>query len=310
MKAKGTGLIAVLLIVSMLLAGCSPLVEDIPQSTTVYATFYPIYALAAAVSENAENLEVHCLVQPQDGCLRSYEVSDWDLYMMAYSANAILSAGNGLESFSERLESLAETTLPLAEVMYGLELYQMNEAGDEGSHFAGTNPHLYMSVAGAEAIVENIAGSMTVFDESNEELYEKNLEQIREKLRKMKDIINEATEVCANVRAAVLNETLFYSATDCGLEIVGYYERESSEMLYGDGLENCLNALVEMNAQVVLIERQAPAELVEAIEAAGFAVAKLDTMSTLSEADGAAGYFETLESNAIAVAEACSSIQE
>lgn len=310
MKAKGIRVIAMLLASLMLLAGCSPLVGDVPQNTTIYATFYPVYALASAVADGAENFELHCLVQPQDGCLRSYELSDWDLYMMAYSADAVLAAGNGLENFSERLESLGETTLPLAEVMYGLDLYQMSEAGDEESHFAGANPHLYMSVEGAEAIAEHIAGSLMVLDGNNADVYEKNLEQVQERLHEIKERITKETEVCENIPTAVLNETLFYPATDLGLEIVASFERESSEMLYGNHLTDCLDALKEAGTEVVLIERQAPSQLVDALEESGFTVAMLDTMSTLSESDGAEGYFDALESNAMAVAAACRAIRE
>ena len=309
MKRKVTWLSALLLAASLLLSGCTPLVADVPQSQTVCATFYPIYALTSAIADGAEPLEVQCMTQPQDGCLRSYEMSDWDLYMMMYSADVVLSAGNGLESFSEKLETLGGTALPVAEVMYGLDHYHMQAAGDEESHFTGVNPHLYMSLDGAIEIAESIAGTMMLFDEINTDVYEENLNRVHKKLDRMRESIAEKTEVCAEISAAVLNEALFYPATDCGLEIVGHYERESSEMLYGDNLESCLEALNKMGAQVVLIEKQAPSALVDAIEDAGFAVVRLETMSTLSEKDGAEGYFDALESNADAIAAVCSLIR-
>ena len=65
----------------------------------------------------------------------------------------------------------------------------------------------------------------------------------------------------------------------------------------------------EMEAELVLLEEQAPQTLIETLEKAGYAVAKLNTMSTMTETDSAAGYFDALDRNAEAVAEACRSIQ-
>lgn len=310
MREKGTILIIFLLTIALFLAGCAPLVGNTAKNTTVYTTFYPIYALTEMVADGAENLELHCMVQPQDDCLRSYEISDWDLYMLAYSADALLAAGNGLEGFSDSLQQIGETSLPVAEVMYGFDLYQMGKTGDEESHFEGENPHLYMSVNGAEAIIENIAAAMMLFDEQNAALYEENLSMAHEKLHVLKETIKKETEVCENIPSAVLNETFFYTAQECGLLISNWYQRESGEMLYGDNLENCLKALEENGIRLVLIEKQAPSALVAALQDAGYTVAQLDTMSTLAEVDGAKGYMQVLESNARIVAEACRSIEE
>ena len=307
MKAKGIRLMAVLLFTSVVLTGCLPLVEDVPQDKVFYSTFYPIYALTAAIADGAENLEIHCLSQPQDGCIRAYTLSDWDLYMLIYSADAIISGGNGLESFADQLKNLGEKILPVAEVMLGLDFYRMNETGE--GHFSGENPHLYMSVQGAEMIMENIAGALSLLDEDNADIYEENKIQMQSKLQEIGRTIDKETEVCGNIPAAVLNEALFYTATDCGLKIVDVCERESSEMLYGENLDNCLDNLIESGAKVILIEKQAPLKLIEALEGAGFSVAKLDVMSEMSEKDGAEGYFERLIENAQVVAAACRAIQ-
>ena len=309
MKARRLAFVVIVLIIPLLLGGCSPIVDDIMHQKNVYATVYPIYALSAAIADGVEDLEVHCLVQPQDGCLRSYEMSDWDIYMLAYSADAVLASGNGLESFSDKLESMGENALPLAEVMYGLDLYHMDENSDAESHFSGDNPHVYMSVEGTGAILESIAGSLMVLNEANSALYQSNLEKWHARLQTVQDEIIKKTEFCANIPTAVLNEALFYVAADCGLEISGCFERESGEMLYGNYLEQCLQALEEMGAKLVLIEKQAPALLVNTLEEAGYAVAKLDTMSTMSEEDGVSGYFEVLARNAEAVAKASKMIR-
>ena len=59
-------LTAALLIAALALAGCGPLVSDDERELTVYASFYPIYALTEALTRDVPRMSVHCLVQPQD----------------------------------------------------------------------------------------------------------------------------------------------------------------------------------------------------------------------------------------------------
>lgn len=307
MKAKGKTAI-LLLTIALILTGCQPVVESIPQTQTVYATYYPIYALASMILEDAELIELHCLVQPQDGCLRAYQWSDWDESMLMH-ADLILCAGNGLED-TDLLEEIGEESVPVAGVMYGIEMAQISKNEDEDSHFAGDNPHLYMSVSGAEEILESIAATMCVLDAQQSELYQANLERALSEIHALEDEVSYATSVCSGANAAILNETLVYSVKDFGLNLTSWYERESGEMLYGDNLSQCISDFEESGVQVVLIEKQAPAALTEALEDAGFCVAKLDTMSTLSERDGADAYQDALKGNIDAIIDACQRVQE
>ena len=106
MRSRGK-LISLFLLTAIVLSACHPLVEEEgPEELVVYATFYPIYALSERIFDGIPSMELHCLVQPQDGCLRNYELSDWDLYLLAYSADAVIEGGRGLESFSSTLTAM------------------------------------------------------------------------------------------------------------------------------------------------------------------------------------------------------------
>ena len=311
MKAKKSLLAVLFLAAVLLMSGCSPIVEELQETNTVYATFYPIYALTQAVSEGAENMEVRCLVQPQDDCLRSYSLSDWDIYMLAYSADALIAAGNGLEGFSQQIAAMGESSLPVAEVMYGMDAYVIDERGDsEESHYAGEMPYQYLSVNHAVEIVESIHASLMLLNAENAEVFDRNLEAVKNRVDAIRISIAKQTEVCEYVKAAVLNEAFFYPAQDAGMKIVAWYERESGEMLYGNNLQECMDALKEADTEVVIIECQAPLALINALEMNGFAVAKLDTMSTLGESDGAQAYFDVLTKNYMTLSEVCRGISE
>jgi len=311
MKSKGIAILVLFIAIALCLSGCTPLTANIPQKVTVYATFYPIYALSELIAADVPDFDLHCLVQPQDGCLRSYELSDWDLYMLAYSANGIISGGCGLESFSAALESMAQEQHALAEVLVGLELCQSGDgAGEASSHFQGENPHLYMSVEGAMRITENIASAFSVLDPRYADLYEMNLKKSLTSLQFLRDELKEQTEICSGVDVVIMNEALFYVAQEYGLDVVSYIDRESGEGIYDASLAACLETLRSGGAKVVLIEKQAPKALIDALEAEGFAVAKIDILSTCRETDGSDGYFEAQRANARAVANACRQISE
>ncbi len=59
---------------------------------------FRVYALSAPILSGAPGITLKCLVQPQDGCLRNYELSDWDAALLG-SADAAILSGRGLESF-------------------------------------------------------------------------------------------------------------------------------------------------------------------------------------------------------------------
>ena len=295
------------------LTGCGSHSEsEVPEELNVYATFYPIYAIAAMITENVPDLRLNCLVQPQDGCLRSYALSDWDAALLG-SADAVLMGGQGLESFEGALLALGEDQLAVAGVLYNMELAEPaaeNTDPDSESHWLDANPHIYMSIDGTIEIAGRIAQSMAVFDPRYEELYLENLESAERRLASLKAEITAEVDEFSGQRVAVLNETLIYAAQDYGLDVALCWDRDSGETMEETALENLLTALNENNIKVVLIEKQAPQSLLEALERSDISVAALDVLSTRRADEGYEGYFDAQRANAVAVREAYLAISE
>ena len=285
------------------LSGCKPIVEGSEKSLTIYASFYPIYALTSMVTHDVPNMTVHCLVEPQDGCLRDYQISDRDLYLLAYSADTVVLAGCGLESFADALTSESNTQIAALKLLEGLDLY-LGHSDEEESHFDGANPYLYLSVDGAIRMIENADFGLSVLDPDYEELYCENVDRAIEELTALRDELLAKASVLNGKRAAILAEPLFYVAEMYGMNAVCTVERECGQALYGSEIDDCLNALAEAQVDVVLIEAQAPLKLVNAISEAGYAVAKIDCMNTHTEKEGAEGYFAAQRANANALVEA------
>ncbi len=281
-------------------SSCGKIVEEPAESLSIYASFYPIYALTCMVAGNVPDLTLHCMTEPQDGCLRDYQISDRDLYLLAYSADAVVLAGGGLESFSDALTGESNTQIAVLKLLEGLELIE-GSSDEEDSHFDGSNPYLYMSIDGAVSMIQNAAAGFSVLDPEYEEIYNENAEESVQTLEALKsELLSNAN--CANgIRAALLAEPMFYIAEMYGMEIVCTYERECGQIMYDSEIEDCLEMLRASEVQLVLLEAQVPKKLENAIQDAGFAVAKIDCMMTHTESDGSQGYITAQRENAEAI---------
>ena len=309
---KTIGGIALLAALSVALCGCGPLVQPQEDTAKIYATFYPIYALADAVIAGVPNIELHCLIQPQDGCLRAYSLSDWDLRLLA-SANGIISGGRGLESFESTLFSWGEDGPVVSAVLYNLELYKApkdSANAEKESHLKGENPHLYMSIDGAAQIVESISAMMVSMDPKYAAQYAANTDAALEKLSSTAAEARSMLAPYSGRPVILMNEALIYAARDYGLEAVEWIDRESATGLYDEELRKCIEKLDQSGAKVVLIERQAPDQLLRALEDAGYIAALMDVFSTGREGEGFDRYLKAQIENARSIRDAFARAEE
>ena len=290
-------------LIALPLSGCQKLVPDeVNPARTLYASFPPVYALSQPILSGAPGITLKCLVQPQDGCLRNYDLSDWDAALLN-SADAVILAGRGLESFES---ALSEGKLAVVGAMDGLTLLnngQVAAEGDEPDHFDGENPWAYLSVEQAREMCSIITAGMIALDPDYEELYEQNYAGFDEKLEALEGRIEEALIAAPEHSVAVAHEGLFYLADELGLDVAHVIEREPGSEFSGNELKQALEALKASDAKVVLIEIQAPKALRDALTAAGYPLALIDTLATHAPG-GPDDYIETMDKNARAIADA------
>lgn len=287
------------------LCGCGneASVQSADSGFSIYATFYPFYAATQALTEGIDDVYVNCLVQPQDGCLRDYQLSDWDLALLN-SANIVIAGGRGFESFESILYALGEDGPAISAVLYNMELVEqraVNTQEDTQSHWLDSNPHIYMRTDGMSEILQRVANSLILLDEAHEALYLENLDKAQTELEIVTSEIAQTAEKFSNRSVIVLNEALVYVAQEYGLDMSVCYERESGEDLSGADLENCMNALSKSDATVILIEKQAPQKLCKALEDAGYHLAYLDVLSTKRVSEGFEGYLNAQRANMQAI---------
>ena len=304
--------IPALILLCLLLGGCRR-AEIAPADApfSIYASFYPVYALAQPLLEGIEDVQLNCLVQPQDGCLRAYQLSDWDFALLS-SADALLIGGRGLESFEALLYALGEDGPAVSAVLSDADLTDMgavNTDEDKPSHWLDDHPHIYMDTDGALEMIRSIASSLTLLDSAHEKQYAENLLAAENQLVSLKNELEAVLTPVQGNKAIVMNEALVYAGAAYGLDIDLCYERESGEELLGSDLQNCLDALQQSTAKVILLERQSPQSLCSALEAAGYSVAKLDVLSTRRAEEGFEGYLNAQRYNAQAIRDAFKAIK-
>lgn len=297
-----------LCLLSMLLSGCGKKQGEAPTEavTSIYTSFYPLYAAAEWLLAGIPNVELNCLVQPQDGCLRNYQLSDWDLALLS-SADLILAGGRGLESFESVLYALGENGPAVSAILYNMELTEQrgrNTQEDTQSHWLDANPHIYMETAGMIEIVQRVANTLILFDPAHEDIYRKNLENTLSELNALHDEISAGLSHLKDNQVIVMNEALVYAVREYGLKAAMFYDRESGAGMYDDDLQECLKMLGKSGAQVILIEKQAPQSLCEVLEATGYRLARMDILSTRRASEGAEGYFDAQRANVQAVKDA------
>lgn len=302
---KMTRMVLTVATMAIALSGCSQ--KAAPQivqteNLSIYATFYPLYACTAWITENVPDVELHCLIQPQDACLRNYTLSDWDLALLAGSADVVIAGGEGLESFEDILYALGENGPSVLSLFAGMDLMDSGAIhpsieSDSETHWSGDNPHIYMSIDGAIEICTRIANGLSILDAAHSDLYAANLQAAKAELESLRAELQAALSFAAGQKVIVMNEALLYLAQEYGLEIDLCCMRESGEDTFDGDLSTA-------DSKIILIEKQAPQSLCRQLQDRGYHLVKLDVLSTRRADEGFQGYISAMRSNAQALADA------
>lgn len=306
MKRK---LLSVLCALLILLTGCAPEMKQTEEYKHIYASFFPIYALTGLIIEDIPEISLKCLVQPQDDCLRLYDMSGWDASVLAYDADVVVIGGHGLESFESSLYQFGANGPAVITASPSEELIDqggMSDSDENTGHLSGINPFLYMSVGGAREMIAVIAPALATLYPEHAEAIAAGYNRADERLADVEKEIAAIREITSGKRVIIMNEALLYTALDYDMSIVYRYDRESGTTLYGESLDSTLREFEGLEADVILIEKQAPAELTAALSAAGYTVVGIDTMNSYPANATPDRYIEVQMSNAEAISAAFS----
>lgn len=268
----------------------------------ITATVSPIYMLTDMIVGGVDDVELSCLTAPSDECFRSYSLSDWDISLLM-DRDIVVLGGKGLESYEQLLYQLGDTGPALVTAMYECAPQTPSHilnTDDASEHFKTADPAVYMTTQGAETILNTICASMIILDPDHESQYRANREKAAASIQALTSEIAETTKDIKGKSVIIMGESLLYTAAECGLNVEACYAREYSQMLYGEELSTCIEQLKKCSANVILLEKQAPQALCEALTESGFSIVRINTITDMP-ATGCEAWYMVMRENAMAV---------
>lgn len=225
MKKK---IIFCILIAALIFSGCGRK-KDESEKINILASFYPVYAMALAIGDGCDGIEISCLAAPSSGCLHDYQLTTSDMQKLS-DCDLFLINGNGMESFVEKAYeqipglNLADTsinnTLTLTEESG--HAHDENEAGH--SHDVNSHTWLYMPNAVNQAAV--IKDSLTSFYPQGEEIFQRNFEDFKAEIEGL-----EAEKPRLEITTVLFHSGFSYIAEDFGFNVLKVIDSDENTAL-------------------------------------------------------------------------------
>lgn len=183
---------------------------------TVLTSFYPMYIMAMNVAGGIPGVVVLNLTPPVTGCLHDYALTPGDMKKLD-SADVFVVNGAGMESFLEKARA-ANPRIEIIALASGVPL--INDPRGEA------NPHVWVSVSGAIAEVENLIAGLQAADPERAGRYESNGRAYVKKLEALRGQMTAGLAPFRGQEIITFHEAFPYFAREFGLEVAAVVERE------------------------------------------------------------------------------------
>lgn len=154
-------------------------------------------------------------------------------------ADLVFAIGLGFEPWLDQLEEGAGATFPVVSLSDGLDLIAGGHGHEEGheeetsGEHAGEeyDPHVWLDVQNAIAMIENIRKALVEADPGNAAIYDGNAKQATEQLTALDDWIVEQVDTLPEDRRRLVtsHDTFQYFARRYGFDLVGSVQGLSTE---------------------------------------------------------------------------------
>lgn len=257
----------------------------------VYVTFNAMKEFVTAVGK--DKVEVATIIpdgmEPHD-----FEPKAQDIAGLS-SAKIFVYSGLGMEAWAEEAIKAADNTdLIIVEASKGADVIE-NTDQEEIEEHGQYDPHIWLSLKGAESEVKNIKDALVQADPSNKDYYEANCDDF---ISQLEDLYNEYNEKFQSVekKSFVTGHAAFgYLCRDFGLE------QNSVEDTFAEGEPSAqqLTELVEYckenDVSTIFAEEMASQEVSQTL--ADEVGAKVDTIYTIESNEDDMTYLERMSDN-------------
>lgn len=297
MKSKALRVITLLVLCLFIFSGCANnnAVQTEEEGTTIVTSFYPLYVFTKNVVKDIPNVKVVNMTEPQTGCLHDYQLIPADLKTLE-KADAFVINGAGMETFMDKVLE-QQKDLKVIKASKGIELLK-DENGEE-------NAHVWVSISGAKAEVENIANGLAEFDTKNANAYKENAKEYINLLDAQSEKMHKELDQFKKKDIVTFHEAFPYFAKEFGLNIVSVVEREPGTEPSAGELAELIDTIKKTNCKVLFAEPQYSQKAAESIaKQTGAKVYLLDPIVTGDKDAAADSYIKAMDENLKVLVEA------
>ncbi len=299
-KTRGRAVITMLFC-----AGASLSAQAAPD---VVATIAPIHSLVAGVMAGAGT---PTLLLPPNASPHSYALKPSDAKALN-EAEIVFWIGEGLETFMQRpLRALATDAriVGLTEAP-GVALLPVRAAGifeDRDDEKPGaSDPHIWLSPANAQRIVDNIVTTLVDMDVANTALYRRNGDQLRGRIQDLSARISTQLTPVRDQPYIVFHDAYQYFERGFDLRPAGSITLDPGQPASAGRMATLTNTVAELEIRCLFSEPQFKPDIVNALrDSTDTRVGELDSLGSKFPA-GPDQYFDMMQDMANSFADCLS----
>ncbi len=198
--------------------------KDEKEGMLCVTSFYPVYLLADAVAEGAEQVQVKNLTENHGGCIHDYTLTTQDMRLLS-EAELFFINGGGMELFlTKAAEDYKQLTIVDTSEGYsfleGTEHHHEQEESEEHTHTGEENAHLWLDIDGYLLQLARVEEAFAAADPAQEELYRANAAACRQELTALKAEYEAVKEALSGEKTVVFHEGFVYLFRMLGVETV------------------------------------------------------------------------------------------
>ncbi|MBQ9266684.1 MAG: zinc ABC transporter substrate-binding protein [Clostridia bacterium] len=247
--------IVLVIVIMLLLAGCTSQKTPSADTLDIVTSFYPIYIATANIVEGAEGITLTNLTSTEVGCLHDYQLTTANLMILEKSDILVINGG-GMESFIQKVVDNCKN-LKIIDSSEGiLEEHEEEHEEHEGEHDHGENAHIWVSISLYEKQVENICQELMKLDEKNAASYRQNTDTYLAKLDVLKAEMHEALDNIESRNIVTFHEAFEFFAEEFDLNVVGVVEREPGTYPSAGELAEIIATINNTEAKAIFVEPQ------------------------------------------------------
>jgi zinc transport system substrate-binding protein len=201
----------------------------------VAVTIYPFYDIVKEIV--GDKFEV-VLIVPPGAEPHNFELRPQDIFKLR-GTRIIFSHGLIIDDWTKNLTQ----NLKSAKV---ISLYQNINLIDQ-------DPHFWLSIENMKKVAQKVAKEMENFDPQNKDYYEKNLENVLNKLNELSKFAQDISKNFSSRYLITQHNAFKYLAQELNLNIIGFLEGSNKELTPAE-LQKLIDAIRILNIKVIFKE--------------------------------------------------------